>query len=122
MRKIAVYGSLRKGLGNHRLIEDSTQLSTEEVEIPYKMISLGGFPGLIPSDTLNKIKIELYEVTDHTYRRVEMLEGYPSFYQKNIIKSSLGEVEVYVLEDPRYQSSNPVESGDWVGHLANKYN
>jgi len=116
MKKIAVYGTLREGFGNHRIIQDQDLLSKEVVTIPFRMISLGGFPGLVPSDTMNEITIEVYSVDDSSYRSVEILEGYPSFYQKAIIPTSHGDAEAYVLLHERYQSSsrNVVEGGDWV--------
>lgn len=116
MNKIAVYGSLRKGRGNHRVILGSTQLSEEVVNIPFYMVSLGGFPGLIPSEENHDITIEVYEVDEPTYKSVERLEGYPRFYQKAKIQTSQGEAEIYVLEDPHYAQAPRVESGDWSAH------
>ena len=124
MKKIAVYGSLREGHGNHRaLLSASKKLSTEVVNIPFKMISLGGFPGLVPSeDGDNEITIETYEVDDRTYDRVEHLEGYPHFYQKATITTSQGDMEIYVLESPRYkQNATYVENGDWNSHYQKRY-
>ena len=54
---IAVYGSLRQNHGNWRYILNCDLIKTEIVEIPFRMISLGSFPGLIPSNELNKITI-----------------------------------------------------------------
>lgn len=117
MKKIiAVYGSLRKGLHNHRVLRNSKLLSTEVVNIPWRMISLQSYPGLVPSIENKNIVVELYEVSDDVYKNVEFLEGYPSYYQKAIISTSLGEVEVYVLEQG-YANYPLVENGDWVKYL-----
>ena len=78
------------------------------------MVSLGGFPGLIPSDENHNIVIEIYEVTDSTYRNVERLESYPSFYQKAKIDTTEGNIEIYILENPEYKSYPEVKNGDWV--------
>jgi len=121
-RLIVTYGSLRKGHGNNRLLRDSELKSTEVINIPYRMVSLGGFPGLIPSPENHDITVEIWEVNDYTYRSVEALESYPSFYQKALVPTSLGEVEVYVLESPRYQSGyDSVESGDWNEFYKRRY-
>jgi len=121
-RLIAAYGSLRKTHGNNRLLRDSELKSTEVINIPYRMISLGGFPGLIPSQENHDITVEIWEVNDYTYRSVECLESWPSFYQKALVTTSLGEVEVYVLESPRYQSGyDAVESGDWNEFYKRRY-
>lgn len=122
MSKIVTYGSLRKGHGNNRLLRDSELLSTETINIPYRMVSLGGFPGLIPSEENHDIVVEIWEVNDYTYKSVECLEGFPSFYQKALVPTSLGECEVYVLESPRYQSGyDEVESGDWNEFYKRRY-
>lgn len=120
---ICVYGSLRQNHGNWRyILSESQQLSTEVVNIPFKMVSLGGFPGLIPSTENHDITIEIFEVDQPTYQRVENLEGWPNFYQKALIPTSLGELEIYVLMSQRYQSGyEVVTNGDWNTHLKPRY-
>lgn len=119
---ICCYGSLRQGHGNNRLLRDSELLSTEVINIPFKMVSLGGFPGLIPSEQNHDITVEVYEVDDRTYKNVESLEGWPHFYQKTVVSTSLGDYEIYILEDQRYQSGYPeVESGDWNEFYKRRY-
>lgn len=119
---LVVYGSLRQNHGNNRLLRNSEHLSTEIINIPYRMISLGGFPGLIPSEENNDIVVEVWSVDKDTYRNVEYLEGWPSFYQKAVVNTSVGEGEVYVLESQRYQSGYPsVESGDWSEYYKRRY-
>lgn len=114
-KRIAVYGTLRKGFGNNRyFLNGLTPLSREIVNIPFTMVSLGGFPGLVPSETPNNITIEIYEVTDAVYKSIEQLEGYPSFYQKATITTSLGDMEIYVLLGSRYKTLPVVKSGDWA--------
>lgn len=121
-KNLVVYGSLRNGFGNNRLLRNSEHLSTETISIPYRMISLGGFPGLIPSEENHDIVVEAWSVDKDTYRNVEYLEGWPSFYQKAVVKTSAGEGEVYVLESKRYQSGYPsVESGDWSEYYKRRF-
>ena len=122
---IAVYGSLRKGMGNHGLISHSTMIERRTVQLPYKMISLGGFPGLVKDETPNDIVIELYEVDQPTYARVERLEGYPTFYDKYAFELPEYEspVEIYVLNEEgnrNYYNSSSEHISDWtkykIGH------
>lgn len=120
-RILCVYGSLRNGFGNNRLLKDSDHLSTETISIPYRMVSLGGFPGLVPSDENHDIVVEVWSVDDATYRNVERLEGFPNFYQKAVVNTTQGEGEVYVLEDPYYQQEPSVESGDWNEYYKRRY-
>ena len=122
MRKITVYGSLRQFHGNWRALLNKEPLKTEVINIPFRMISLGGFPGLIPSEENHNITVEIYEVSDETYRRVEQLEGYPDFYQKAIVSTSEGDLEIYVLQGAYYRQ-NPtfVENGDWNSYYKPRY-
>ena len=122
--KIAVYGSLRAGMGNNRVIDSSKLLSSENVSLPFEMIDLGSFPGLIKSNNINDIYMEIYEVDPTTYQRVERLEGYPSFYDRELIETSAGAAEVYFLPKdygreyeryPRVTKTN--NSYDWVNHI-----
>ncbi|UOF79326.1 gamma-glutamyl cyclotransferase [Caudoviricetes sp.] len=77
---IAVYGSLKKGFGNHRLLKSSEFLGTGETFPVFKMISLTNYPGLLDGE--DSIEVEVYEVDDATFRALDLLEGYPSFYNR----------------------------------------
>lgn len=119
--KLAVYGSLRAGMGNNRLIEHAKLLSTEKVSLPFDMIDMGAFPGLIKSEEVNDIDVEIYEVDMPTYQRVERLEGYPSFYDRQLIETSVGAADIYFLHRSHNGWAHKVNktngSYDWVKHL-----
>ena len=106
MKKITVYGSLLKGLGNHGILADpetATLLGEHTIEDNLYMISLGGFPGLLVSkEEVSVIHVETYEVTDAVFQRVERLEGYPNFYTRYPVKTPFGDSEVYVLARDSY--------------------
>lgn len=84
---VAVYGTLKAGYGNHRVIEspETKFISLGVTEPSYKMISLGGgFPGLIPGD--NQILVEVYEVPlSLLVGRLDRLEGYPHMYGRSVV-------------------------------------
>lgn len=109
MKRITVYGSLLEGLGNwkwHLDNDESTKLGEHVLEGNFKMISLGGFPGLIvDKDVNNKIFVETYEVTDKVFASVERLEGYPSFYGRTAIETPYGPSEVYTLARNSYSDN-----------------
>lgn len=110
----AVYGTLKKGFGNHRILEDNPLVFEGTVNIPFYMVSLGGFPGILKDDKSNSIYIEVYEVSDQeTEKRLDRLEGYPSFYNKEIIDTPVGKAYVYFLENSLYGDNDLVESGNW---------
>ena len=135
MLRIVVYGSLREGMGNHPLLSmnKAKKLSTEIVSIPFEMIDLGGFPGLVKSKKVNQIVAEVYGVDDNTYKRVEQLEGYPSFYDKHSLETTQGSAEIYVLNQrdgskrySGYDRSPRVtmfdNAYDWVKHYSKRRN
>lgn len=118
----AVYGTLRKGFGNHRLLNnDFCKLLGTEITAPeFKMVSLGGFPGLIPGGK-QSVTIEVYEVNSKEVEQsLDWLEGYPSFYQKMTINTQWGKANVYILSEEKYGRLPIVESGDWIEYTNSK--
>lgn len=118
MSHVLVYGTLRHGEPNHRLIDmtQSTYLGTYVKTLPYKMVSLGGFPGLVDSELSSPIVVELYDVDDNTFEKLDTLEGYPFFYNRKKIKIDDNVYAwIYYLNDPVEYSHLPViYSGDWL--------
>jgi len=117
-KRITVYGSLLEGLGNHSIISDErevTKLGEHVLEGKFKMISLGGFPGLINDESVNnKIFVETYEVSDSVFARVERLEGYPGFYDRTPVETPYGPSEVYTLARGGYSNNLVPEDEDGV--------
>lgn len=89
---VLVYGSLREGMGNHRLIvRVGKNLIKNDIIIPgYNMKDMGAFPGIVKGN--NKIVCELYKTTEECIEGpFDMLEGYNkedpkrSFYLRKLI-------------------------------------
>jgi gamma-glutamylcyclotransferase (GGCT)/AIG2-like uncharacterized protein YtfP len=110
---VAVYGSLRKGMGNHGLLQSDevTFLGTERVS-GFDMYSMGGFPFITPAQ--GEIRIELYKVGHATMLRLDRLEGYPSFYDRKLIQTSKGQAWIYFIVGKNLSNYEKVQSGDWV--------
>lgn len=126
MHRIFVYGTLRKGQGNHGLLLSPTtrDLGPAVTLDAYQMISLGGFPGVRhpdpPGSPASPIVGELYEVDDETLARLDLLEGYPRFYERIQVRLHLtakpaGEhaAQMYVLARRR-EVGDLIPDGDWV--------
>lgn len=120
MTKVAVYGSLRKGLGNHRLLEHATFIGKDQIP-NFEMYSLGAFPFIRPSETTNLITIEVYEVDSDQFARLDMLEGYPSFYDRKLVNTEYGEAWIYFIDQSPRDHDHVVE-GDWVEYLKERNN
>lgn len=120
--KVAVYGSLRQGMGNHRLLEEGKAWYHGKDKLDgFIMYSLGGFPcvrSVFPEG--NEIVVEVYEVDDETFARLDVLEGFPSFYDRKKVSTKYGDAWIYTIE--REKSRPVVEGGDWVLYKTGVYN
>lgn len=111
---VAVYGSLRQGKGNHRILnnEQTEYLGTCRVE-GFDMYSMGSFPFITDGD--GEITVEVYRVTDETTaQRLDNLEGYPSFYNRKQVQTEYGLAWIYFINDYDVSRYQPVSDGDWV--------
>ena len=109
---VAVYGSLREGFGNHSLLGDSELKSTERLRGGFTMLHLGGFPGVVLEGD-SDITVEVYEVDDDVFARLDQLEGYPSFYNRKQVKTTEGMAWMYYLECKDEWTNTYIPSGDW---------
>jgi len=118
MRQIAVYGTLRRGFDNYGyLLYDQEFLGQEVLELPFKMISLGGYPGLIATKDNHPITVEVFNIDDEAARSVDHLEGFPGFYTRKIVDTGFGPSWIYYLEDKQYQNLVEITSGDWAKYV-----
>ena len=104
--KIAVYGSLLSGLGNHRVLgrhietNDAKLLGTTNTGPNFSMYSVhDSYPAITKG--WGRVEIEVYEVSDEALESVRMLEGWnPSntgYYREEIIKTEFGDAIIYVF-------------------------
>lgn len=118
---VAVYGSLRKGMGNHRLIEreEGTLLSTERIK-GWEMYSYGGFPFIRPAENPeDEITIEVYAMPVTAMQPLDRLEGYPSFYDRKLVDTSKGKAWIYFIDQKGNDAR--VTNGDWVDYKGRQY-
>ena len=124
--KVAVYGSLRKGLHNYKYhLGNSEYLGIFESLPIYNMISLGGYPGIAKGGNTT-ITMEVYEVTPKVLRGLDRLEGYTAngannHYDRETIITPYGKALVYLYKDLKKTKGNRVNSGDWKEFLKNKH-
>ena len=98
--KVFVYGTLKKGGRNSRLLKDALYLGKAKTKLKWTMIGSGyHFPYVLEqNDNLGKrIQGEVYHVTTDELKRLDELEGVPSHYKKE--KISVVYDTDYVLED-----------------------
>jgi len=116
----AVYGSLKRGFGNHRLLQnkDAKFIGTTKTKARFSLYSLGGFPG-IKNDGKTAVEIEVFDVqTPELESRLDMLEGYGgansryNMYNKEVIDTEFGKAFIYTynggVSEDRF-----IEAGKW---------
>lgn len=125
--KVFVYGSLKRGRGNHRLLQGAQFLGPAQTdEDTFRMYDLGAYPGIVHEHGPNHpVKGEVYLVDDDTLKDLDRLEGYPGFYNRKTITvygqefangDELGHTEalVYFLDNMKFWGGpRVVESGEW---------
>ena len=115
---VAVYGSLRSGMGNHRLLAGQRLLVETKTANPYAMYSLGSYPYVRLDRPVNQIIAEVYAVTPECLARLDVLEGYPHYYNRSLVPLESGHEAWMYHIDSQYERASPlVESGDWKLYL-----
>jgi gamma-glutamylcyclotransferase (GGCT)/AIG2-like uncharacterized protein YtfP len=93
---VFVYGSLKKGYGNHCILGDSTFIGDHVTDEKYTMLSMGAFPCVDDGGT-TPIHGEVYAVTDEILNNLDLLEGCPRFFKQKKLSSVYGEIVMYVI-------------------------
>ena len=121
--KVAVYGTLMAGEKNERWAADA--LDRRPCVLRGTLYDTGwGYPAFVPNMDGGKVKAELLTITATTLARMDVLEGYPRLYRREVIPIVLGDgsVEtamVYVMNKlPR--GAMVIASGDWRKFRADK--
>jgi gamma-glutamylcyclotransferase (GGCT)/AIG2-like uncharacterized protein YtfP len=122
IEKVFVYGTLLNGERNHHhLNHDGIKLiGTDEVS-GFKMYNLGSFPACVPSK-YSKVFGEIYDCSEYPDRfknkdgvlhSLDMLEGYPRFYNRKVITTLKGhECWIYFI-DRSMSGRELIASGNW---------
>jgi len=109
--RVAVYGSLRDGFGNEGFLDDANYLGDSLVS-GFQMYSLGAFPACVPKEG-DQVYTEVYEIDMATLEGLDMLEGYPNFYDRQIVDTLFGEALMYYMP-VKPKGSTKVPTGDWA--------
>lgn len=113
---VFVYGSLRRGQGNHGLLHRAHFVRETHLRGAFEMVSLGSFPGVFRQPEADRrLAGELYAVDEHTLALLDRLEGHPRFYERQPVELACRQVAwVYILPAESVADRPVVEGGDWV--------
>lgn len=122
---IFVYGTLKRGCGNHHLMQQPGVEFVREAWLPFARIygyqPIGGVPFVkLDKDACSSVKGEVYSVPAAALTRLDRLEGHPSAYRRTAVTLLHGEqAEVYEwqgtvdrlheLEGGEYKAYQPEE-------------
>lgn len=112
----AVYGTLRKGNGNHYLIEKSEYLGTMKTPPIFTLMDIGPFPAVVNGSS--KVVVEVYKIDKETEQTLFRLEGYNPNGQNNLyevctFECELGWVNIFIMKPYQVRSYKEIKSGDW---------
>ena len=114
---VAVYGTLRSGECNHRLLANSNaELAWEGISRQkFAMFGLSSyFPYLVPRTHVRDVYLEVYNVDDATFASLDILEGYPQHYNRKQVKVRSRDAWIYFAEEDQIsQQGGRIEGGDW---------
>lgn len=86
MSKVFVYGSLKVGFANHGYLMKSKFLGEHITVDRFSMLDFNTYPALVFNKEGQQVSGELYEVSNFTFKALDLLEGYPSYYNRVEIK------------------------------------
>ena len=93
-----VYGTLKNGYRNHRLLENSKFVGNGEIK-GFALYDLGSFPAIVDSENPEEIILgELYEIDEPTLASLDHLESEGHLYKRRLVNVAVdgNELDAYV--------------------------
>ena len=122
-----VYGTLKRGLGNHSLIKSCEFIGSFISEDRFD-VSGHGFPCAYPNEYGKLLQGEIYKLTDTDFISVDSLESNGYLYQREIRKFKRGnkvvEAWIYIILKPfasSYETDSDVVNWDYSYLKRNLY-
>ncbi|KAB2645891.1 MAG: gamma-glutamylcyclotransferase [Verrucomicrobia bacterium] len=113
---IAVYGTLRRGLENHALLENGGACYIGTDSVAGFDLYAGQYPYLTPGEGV--VAVELYEVTASCLSDLDTLEGHPTLYERtSILTLGCVKADIYLYSKYKILPGTPKTQGDWIEWL-----
>jgi gamma-glutamylaminecyclotransferase len=84
MTLLFVYGTLRRGERNHRLLADQQFVADAETEPAYRKLDLGSHPGLVAGTDV--VPGELWRVNDCCLAELDEFEEVPTLFDRRPVR------------------------------------
>lgn len=114
--RVFVYGTLRKGFGNHdRYMGTAEFVGSTKTQPVFTMRAMcyAAFPGAFVGGSTALVG-EVYLVDETTLRRLDEMEGHPYDYKREEFLLEDGSTAWIYARQYAYKDDPIVESGDWV--------
>lgn len=84
---VFVYGTLKKGYGNHRLLTGAEFVGNFATAPDYKIYCNGAYPYMVEVGAGKGVPVEgeIYRISDEEQQRCDRLEGHPHMYLRKSI-------------------------------------
>lgn len=110
---MAVYGTLRPGHGNNRLLTNSQHIGTGKTVEKYTLRA-SGIP-FVSKDPLHNVVVDIYKVDNNVLERLDQLEGHPEWYKREQIPVNVNDktVTAWLYFNEGYSHLPIIKSGDY---------
>jgi len=117
-QRVFVYGSLLRGLENHGVLTGARFGGCYETAPGFRMYEYSYFPAVVAMpESDESIVGEVYDVDAAGMKRLDRLEGHPSFYCRTWIDLCDGSgAWCYLLRQDQIHNCAVVNGGDWRKH------
>jgi gamma-glutamylaminecyclotransferase len=111
--RVFVYGTLRKGFSNHRLLNHSgaTFVSDAKTIDKYRLTA-DGIPFVFKQFSDIEITGEVYDVDSNVLSSLDRLEGHPFSYKREIVPTTAGDAWIYFVNSSECFGKK-ISSGDF---------
>ena len=117
--RVFVYGTLKSGEANNPLLtgSDAVKLGDYTLVGPYRMFTLGGYPGVCrcTGEPDGEIVGEVWEVSEECLHSLDILEGHPEYYARTKVRTDYKNAWIYLLPEHYREQFAAVEGGNWNG-------
>ena len=111
---LAVYGTLKEDFPNYfYYLHPRKPIYRGIIELPFQLYTQNELPILFPSEKMNNIYLEIFQVTEKLLTKIDRLEDVPNFYsrEKIFIKEIKTDVFIYVVKNKPY--GEIIEDGNY---------
>lgn len=85
-----VYGTLKRGERNHRLLADQRFVGPATVPAGYRLFDLGSHPGLVPHPDGGPVRGEVFEVSECCMGELDEFEEVPTLFTRERVELADG--------------------------------